>query len=539
MDDRKTTGRPGADVLIVGAGPTGLAMANILASEGIAFRIVDKKAGPSEGSRALLVQPRTLEYLDKLGLATSAVREGQAVTRFKVLLKGKPAGQFTYGGPAEKRTPYPFGLVLEQSKTEQLLVERLEQAGVYVEWGTELLELRQNEERATALVVRGDGARETVAAGWVVAADGVRSPVRRALGLGFEGVTHEDGFFLADVDMEWPFGHEDIHADLIRDGFLAFFPLRGEGHFRLLGSLTPELWAKHDRGEEVQLDDIRAILDQKSGIDAALIGSRWISTYRVHSRMAERFRVARVFLAGDAAHTHSPAASQGMNTGIGDAFNLAWKLAAVIKGAAKPELLDSYAAERMPVARSVLGLTDKVFALQVTDRPFLQWFRMTLLPRLLDVTTRSRRLSRIFFGLTSQIGVSYRGSPALAADTAGGAVRPGDRAPDGRFAHGSSLYELLKGSGHCLLLFEGHGRDPRLDAAREELELLLERYRLPIGVHVIAVENRALHKGYGARRSTVFLVRPDGHIAYRGRAADIIGLKLYLDRLFNRRADQE
>jgi 2-polyprenyl-6-methoxyphenol hydroxylase-like FAD-dependent oxidoreductase len=530
---------PTTAVLIVGAGPTGLTMANILAREGVPFRLVDKKSGPSEESRALLVQPRTIEYWDKLGLADAALREGKTSTSFKMLVEGRPFGELRFGGPGEDRTPYPFALILEQSKTERLLIEGLRAAGSRVEWETELLDLDVTAERTTTTVRGPDGSEETITAGWVVGADGVRSPIRHLLGLGFEGVTHEQGFFLADVDMEWDKGHEDLFADLTNDGFFAFFPMPGDGHFRLLGNLTPELWAKHDRGEEVRLDDIRAILALKSGVDATLVDARWISTYRVHTRMADRFRLGRVFLAGDAAHTHSPAASQGMNTGIGDAFNLGWKLALVARGEADEGLLASYEAERKPVARAVMGLTDRVFALEVTTNPLLNRFRLTALPRLLGLTTRFRAANRFLFGLVSQIRTAYRGSPAVDGSAGRRVARPGDRAPYGRFEGGESLYALLRGTDHHLLLFEGRRPDRALlEATGEILATLLDRYAVPIRVHPIATMHEGLHGRYGADRPTLVLVRPDGHIAYRGDTADVVALTRYLDRLFLRQANR-
>ncbi len=541
MNTRSHVNKSEINVLVVGAGPTGLTVANILAQAGVDFRLIDKKAGPTNESRAVVIQPRTVEYWDKIGLAKSALDEGQTATDVNLLVEGQPSGKLVLGGLQETRTPYPFELVLEQNKTERLLIEGLEEAGGQVEWKTELLELHHSDEGAMVVLGHPDGSKETVAVGWVVAADGAHSPVRNALGLRFGGRTYDHGFFLADVDIEWPFGHGDLYIDVVKNGFFAFFPMRGERRYRLLGKLTPELWAKHDRGEQLNLDDIRAVLEQKnSGVGATLESSRWISTYRVHSRMTERFRSGRVFLAGDAAHIHSPAASQGMNTGIGDAFNLTWKLASVVKGEARPELLTSYEAERMPVARYVLDLTDKIFTLQTTENRLMQLFRMNLLPHLLNLTTRSQRVNRFVFGGISQIRTGYRGSPAVGGSAGNGAVRPGDRAPHGLFEDGSSLYKLLRGTGHHLLLFEGLREDPAgLEATREAIEGLLDRYAAPVSVHPIPTENRELHKRYAAKTSSLFLVRPDGHIAYQGSATDIASLKMYLDRLFTRRGTQE
>lgn len=532
------------DVLIVGAGPTGLTAANVLARNGVGFRIVDSKSGPTEESRALWVQPKTVEYWDKVGLSEEALFEGQTMTDIHLLIGGKPSGKIAFGGQGEERTPYPFGLVLEQSKSERLLLGGLERVGGRVEWNTEFVALSHDgEEAATAVLMSPDGTEETVKAGWVIGADGARSAVRESLGLNLEGETYDNGFFLADVDMEWDKGHEDLYLNLTDDGFLAFFPMRGEGRFRIIGNLTTDLKTKHDAGEKVGLEDIRGIVEGDSGVGARLTGSRWVTTYRIHRRMADRFREGRVFLAGDAAHIHSPAGGQGMNTGIADAYNLAWKLAAVVSGEANLILLDSYEAERVPVARSVLAVTDRLFSLEVTDNPLLKRFRTVLMPGLLNLTERSRAVGGLLFGIISQVRVNYRESPAVGGGPGGGggfgrkAPRPGDRAPFGAFEDGTGLYDLLRGAAHHLLLFEGLRADHQGSAAsRAEIEALLGRYEVPVVVHRVGAANRRLHELYGAKGPKAFLVRPDGYVAYRGPAGDALGLERYLENLYAKRS---
>ncbi len=533
-----TQNRNEADVLIVGAGPTGLTAANVLARRGVGFRIVDAKDGPTEESRALWVQPRTVEYWDKLGLSGEALAEGQTMTDIHLLIGGKPSGKIAFGGRGEERTPYPFGLVLEQSKSERLLLRGLERVGRRVEWNTELVTLGQHDGAATAVLRRPDGTRETVEAAWVIGADGARSVVRESLGLSLEGETYDDGFFLADVDMEWGKGHEDLYLDLTNDGFLAFFPMWGEGRFRVIGSLTQSLKAKHDRREDVSLEDIRPIVEEESGVGARLTGSRWVTSYRIHRRMASSFREGRVFLAGDAAHIHSPAGGQGMNTGIADGYNLAWKLAAVVRGEARPALLDSYEAERLPAARRVLAVTDRLFALEVTDNALLKKFRTVVMPGLLNLTERSRAVGGLLFGIISQVRVNYRGSPIVGDGGGFGrkAPKPGDRAPYGLFEDGKSLYDILRGTGHHLLRFEGLRGGTGQGTSQKELSEVLDRYGMSVETHRVAAENRKLHELYGAGAPSAFLIRPDGYVAYRGSPGDAAGLGHYLDALFVRRA---
>jgi 2-polyprenyl-6-methoxyphenol hydroxylase-like FAD-dependent oxidoreductase len=540
------------DVLIVGAGPAGLVLAAVLADHGVDFRIVDRKPGPVEQSRAAIVHVRTLELLDRLGVADRAVARGVKTTRVEIYSRGRPVGAFPLAGQgSEALTPFPYALGLEQDRTERLLVERLAEHGRRVEWSTELVALADTPARARAVVRRDDGSQQTVSARWVVGADGARSPVRHAVGIGFTGSTYDQTGLLADVDMDLPadagLRAGTVRLNLTRGGFVGAFRL-GNGRYRLFGAVPPEYTARsggadvsHEAYAEVALADIQRWFDEYFAIDARLTGAAWTALFRIHSRIAGRFRAGDVFLIGDAAHIHSPAGGQGMNLAIGDAFNLGWKLALVANGQAHARLLDSYQAERYPVARTVLRGADRGFALETVRNPIADWARSHLAARLAGPLTRLNIVRGVVFRLFSQTWISYPRSPAVAGERrARSGPRPGDRAPYGHLEGTGGgvprkLFDVIGGVRHHLLLFEGPGHDTDIPARRQAIQTLLGRYAIDVGVHAVPAGETTLHARYGAREPRLLVIRPDGHIAYVGPPDDLGSLTGFLDRLYVRR----
>ena len=520
------------DVLIIGAGPTGLTAANVLAQQGVKVRIVERDAGPIRESRALIVQGRSLELFDKLGLAAAAVRQGQPMDGVFIMVNGKSSGHIPIGGH-ENKTPYPLPLVLEQSKTQKLLLDGLAQRGVQVAWRTAFVGLAQDENGVTATLRRADGGEETVRSRYVIGADGAGSKVRGSVGLHLEGSTYPQSFFLADVDLDWLLGHDKLFLNITREHFFAFFPMYGGKRFRIIGSVTSALSQK----DKLSLGEVEALL-RGGGVDAVLSDARWITVYRVHKRMAGRFRAGRVFLAGDAGHVHSPAGGQGMNTGIGDAFNLAWKLAAVVKGEAQPDLLESYEEERLPVAERVLRVTDRNFDIEASTNPFMQRFRLVLAPLAAKVLSNVPGGKTFLFNYLSQLDIHYRGSPAVGEHLAEGNVkvaRAGDRAPYGFVeADGArvSLFDLFRGTGFQVLLFEGSQPQPNFDRLCRDFLAAAEPFRVTLEPLTVRAGNAALEAAYDVNTPTAFLVRPDGHLGYRGPLADPEPFGAYLKAFF-------
>ncbi len=539
------------DVLIVGAGPAGLVLAAVLADHAVDLRIVDRKAGPVTQSRAAIVHVRTLELLHRLGLADRAVARGVKTTRVEIYERGRPAGEFPLAGRgSEALTPFPYALGLEQDRTEQLLVEWLAERGHGVDWHTELVTLNGGPNGARAVVCRTDGTKETISARWVVGADGARSPVRHALGVGFAGSTYDQTCLLADVDIDHRSGADlragTLRLNLTRGGFVGIFRL-ASGRYRLFGAVPPNLTpanasddVSHEAYAEVPLADIQRWFDEYFAINASLTGAAWTALFRIHSRIADRFRAGNVFLIGDAAHIHSPAGGQGMNLAIGDAFNLGWKLALVANGQAYDGLLDSYEAERRPVAMTVLRGADRGFALETMRHPIATWVRSHVAARLMGPLTRLAAVRAGVFRLFSQTWISYRHSTAIACEPdSNRRPHPGDRAPYGHFEFTQdgapgSLFDVIGGTRHHVLLFQGSKPDSTILARRRLIEDLLGQYAVDIRVHLVAASERTLHSRYGGRKPRLCLIRPDGHLAYTGSPDGLSRFGGFLDQLYVR-----
>src|SRR5882762_6318936 len=411
-----------SDVLIIGAGPTGLVLALWLTKLGVKVRIVDKTAEPGTTSRALAVQARTLELYRQLDLADAVVARGHKVPAVNLWVKGESAARLSFENVGSGLTPYAFLQIFPQDQHERLLVERLEALDFTVERCTDLISFAQEETRVIARLRGPDGHEVDCEANYIAGCDGARSIVRETIGTGFPGGTYRQIFYVADVEATGPALNGELHADLDEADFLAVFPLAGQGHARLIGTVRDE---RADRADTLTFEDVsdRAINHLKVGVKKV----NWFSTYHVHHRVAQHFRKGRAFLLGDAAHIHSPAGGQGMNTGIGDAINLAWKLAAVLAGRAGDTLLDSYEAERIGFARRLVATTDRVFSFTTADGRIADIMRTRVAPLLFPIAVSFEAVREFMFRTVSQTMLNYRMGPLSRGQA--GIVHGGDRLP--------------------------------------------------------------------------------------------------------------
>ncbi|GAB3523624.1 FAD-dependent monooxygenase [Phytohabitans suffuscus] len=482
-----------ADVLVVGAGPTGLALAAHLAADRVRVTVVDRAADRAHESRALAIQPRTLEVLAGLrdgtgpdpdrSVSQRLVEAGNRMARLRVHTRGRvatvPMSDLDFPG-----TAYPFLLVLSQARTERILAEHLAAAGVEVRRRVALTGLTQTPDGVECALRGPDGREETVRARYVVGCDGAHSTVRRLAGIEFTGSTYPQAFALADLEAD---GVERgaAHVYLSAGGPLFFFPLEQPATWRLLVMLPAST------SDTPRLDELQALADDHTGGAVRLRDPVWLTDFRLHLRAATAYRSGRLFLAGDAAHIHSPAGAQGMNTGIQDAANLAWKLAAVLRGG-PAELLDTYEAERAPVGRWVMRLSDRAFRAATSTSAPVRFARTRVVPLLLPLAARLRRGRSTVLRAVSQLDIRYRHSPLSTEGP--GAPRRGPRAGD---------------------------RWPGPAEAATPGWHLLWPLDTPPPARVTA------HRHPGG---AIVLVRPDGHIGYRSGPDGADGLDAYIGR---------
>jgi 2-polyprenyl-6-methoxyphenol hydroxylase-like FAD-dependent oxidoreductase len=540
VPDRSRQGSPDVlDVLIVGAGPTGLTLAGRLASMASKVRIVDRAADRVHESRALAIQPRTLEVLRGVGVAQSLVDIGNSAVQLELRADGRRSRLMLFDIGIED-TAFPFLLFLSQAETERVLVERLRDLGTTVERELELVSLEQDERVTTCALRRDDGSTETVLAHHVVGCDGAHSTVRRLAGIRFAGASYAPTFGLGDVEADGDLDPEVAYAYLGRQGILFFFPIRKPTAWRVIGMLPSEGGGGAGEGSgALTLAELQGLVDDFAQPRIRLRDPAWLTRFGLAHRQAARYRSGRVFLAGDAAHVHSPAGAQGMNTGIQDAWNLGWKLALVSRRIARPELLDSYHAERWPIGRSVLRLSDRAFTAGTSTGAITAAVRTQLAPRLLPLIARLPRVRALAFRTISELAVNYRRSPAVAEGDSSPrrGPRAGDRLPDARVTkndRGSWLHEALAAPTHHLLLC-----GPTASWDDDEIERFADRWSKVVTVHRLTREPGAdvLHDERGdalrrldAEEGAQYLVRPDGHVAFRSGRSHLAQASGYLQR---------
>ena len=402
-------------------------------------------------------------------------------------------------------SPFPYMLIFPQDEHERLLIERLADAGVQVERRTELLGFEDSGGRVLARLRRPDGTEETCEAAYLAGCDGARSKVREVLGVGFPGGTYSHLYYVADVEASGPAMNGELHVALDDADFLAVFPMSRAGRGRLIGTVRRET---EGQDETLSWDDVGKGVIERLGI--AVDRVNWFSTYRVHHRVADHFGRGRAFLLGDAAHIHSPVGGQGMNTGIGDAVNLAWKLAAVLQGRADTALLDTYEPERIAFARRLVATTDRAFTVVTSAGPIARRVRVDVVPRLLPAVFASTAFRRLMFRTVSQIAITYRGSSL--SEGRAGRVAGGDRLPWIPADNFSPLASLD---------WQVHVYGAAAAGIQETCS------RRGLALHRFPWESAAARAGL--ERDAVYVVRPDGYVGLADPEPTPARLERYLD----------
>ncbi len=515
------------DVLIVGAGPTGLMLANQLARHDVRAWIIDRHAGPALQTRALGVQARTLEIYAHLGIVDRALELGKRATGANLWAEGRRTARIPIGDIGRDLSPYPFLLILGQDDNERLMGDKLRNHQITVRWNTELVGIKQNTDHVTATLKQPDGTIAEITAAWVAGCDGARSAVRELNAIEFVGAPYEHVFFVADTELTGPMVPDELNVYLWREGFHLFFPMRGTDHWRLVGILPKAL---RDR-EDLTFEDVIPSVRQEAGADLSFKACSWYSTYRIHHRSAARFRDRRCFLLGDAAHIHSPVGAQGMNTGLQDAYNLGWKLSLVVSGRADAALLDSYEAERIPVAKRLLSTTDRAFQLIVSDSRVAGLFRTRVLANVAAFAMRFDRVRKLAFRTISQIGIEYRDSPLSDSQPSWheGAPRAGDRFPWLRVSLRpggpvEDLFAKFDDTRFNLVLIGQPAASVELPGLRD----LLDTHTVPS----IPANDKELAR-QRIPQPSFYLLRPDGHVGLAGTQLDIAAASRYVSERLN------
>jgi 2-polyprenyl-6-methoxyphenol hydroxylase-like FAD-dependent oxidoreductase len=505
-----STSTPHCEVLIVGAGPSGLVLALWLTRLGISVRIIDKTAEPGTTSRALAVQARTLELYRQLGFAADLVERGLKFTAVNMWVRGQHAARAVIGDIGRGLSPFPYVLSFPQDEHEQLLIEHLSRCGVKVERNTALVGFVERGERVVARLLQ-DGVESELETAYIAGCDGAHSTVREVLGIGFPGGTYNKFFYVADAEFAGPVSNRELHVALDQADFVAVFPMKGEHTGRLIGTVKGD---SEDQRQNLTWRDVSQTVMARMKITVDRV--HWFSTYHVHHRVADSLRRGRAFLVGDAAHIHSPVGGQGMNTGIGDAVNLSWKLAGVLRNRADPAILDTYEPERIAFARRLVATTDRTFTFVTKDGAVARLVRLDLVPRLAGALMNHDAVKRFLFRTVSQTLLAYHHSSL--SEGKAGSVRSGDRLPwiPPDHAGDSDNFTPLSSLDWQVHVY---------GEAQPDLAQTCAARRLPL--HSFRWSDRM--REVGLERGATYLVRPDGYVALADSPPRAANLERYLD----------
>jgi len=498
------------DVLIVGAGPTGLMLANQLSRRKVSCMVVERHSGPAEQTRAMAVHARTLEIYAKLGIADKAVELGQIGNGANLWAGGTRKARIPFGDIGKGISPFPYVLMLGQDDNERILGANLQRFGTTIHWNTTLVQLEQDDQHVEATLRLPDGSLQKVVASYVAGCDGGRSSVRDLTGIRFSGAAYEQVFFVADTETTGPMVPGELNVYLWESGFYLFFPMRGADRWRIIGILPEQLKGK----EGTDFNDVAPVIQGEAGVKLSFKSCNWFSTYPIHHRCAEHFRNNRCFLLGDAAHVHSPMGGQGMNTGLQDAYNLAWKLSLVVSGQADESLLDSYESERLPLARQLLNSTDRLFQFVVADNWIARMFRRRIMARLAALAMTRESIRKRAFRTLSQTGLHYRHGPLSTSLVSRNGTEPqaGDRFPWLKLTiaeNGSieDMYRRLSDTEFNLIVF---GQDLPSPWTLADLGIL-HTHVIPDNDH-----NARILSAVNIKGPAFYLLRPDGYIGLVG-----------------------
>ncbi len=519
-------------VLIVGAGPSGLMMAAQLLRHGVMPVIIDTKQGPTDQSKALAVQARSLEIYRQMGVIDQVINNGKQAGGIVFNRDGKKMASLSFADVGKGQTMFPYVFLYQQSKNERLLLDFLTQNCCPVYWNTTLISLKQTAQQAEVQLQTGTET-VTLTSDWLIGADGPHSAVRKQLQIPFNGDTYANEYYLADVQLDnKQLAGDKVQLYLSDKGLAGFFPLPEDNCFRIIGNLPGGMVAAQD----MKLEEVLPSLNTVTGLTMKVVRNNWFTTYRLHHRMADSFRQQRCFLAGDAAHIHSPVGGQGMNTGLQDAYNLGWKLAGVVNGRLKEAILDTYAVERMPVAKGLLNTTDNIFKVVMSASWLATFFKKWLMPRMLKFAWSRKGLREFFFNRVSQIFINYRHSAISLHLSDAKMVKAGDRLPylkifDEKKQEETDLHEWCGNPGFTLIIL---GKLPELDLFALA-KWITQNYGAGLNFFYLppSAKNEEVFKKFEIKggRSKALIVRPDMHIGLINDAIDMEIMDNYLQNI--------